>query len=426
MRLARDLGIWSPRTPPVSSVQTALEQNSLMRFVRLAVKAVAALPLVAFIFSLVAPEVTHGIAAAVPPPALTAQEIAKIKQRAAAGDAWAEQQLGDWSYNGEHGLRRSLSTAAEWYRKAATQDNVGAQRKLAEMYEFGQGVPKNHGVALTWIHAATKQRPASAIGIAMDYQAGLGAPQDLRKAIEWFLVSAEAGYVIAQFTLGEIYESGMGVQNPVEAARWYQAAAQQNWGPAYSALAHLYETGKGVPQDYARAATLYRKATASDGFSGQYGLARLYDQGLGVPRDANKAMELYHEVLGIDEATQRLLELYEAGMNVPRDPTAAIAWYRAAAERGDLRAQEGLGLRYQLGEGLPKNCGVAYALYNLVARSPASARKAIPDFTGPPLLAEHCMLPATWKLVDAMAQPGNILRAIDEYIQHPPAIPFSD
>src|ERR1700728_4347263 len=68
--LARDLGIWSPRTPPVSSVQTALEQNSLMRFVRLAVKAVAALPLVAFIFSLVAPEVTHGIAAAVPPPAL--------------------------------------------------------------------------------------------------------------------------------------------------------------------------------------------------------------------------------------------------------------------------------------------------------------------------------------------------------------------
>jgi TPR repeat protein len=394
-----------------------------MHLVRLTVRAVAALPLVASIFSLVAPEVSYGIVAPPPPPALTAEEIAKIKQRAAAGDAWAELELGGWYYDGEHGLPTTLSTAAKWYRKAATQGNVGAQSKLAEMYEFGEGVPKNHAVALTWIRAATKQCTACAMGVAGRYETGDRAPQDLRKAIEWLLVSAQAGHVVAQTKVGEIYENGTGVQNPVEAARWYKAAAEQNWGPGYSALAHLHETGRGVRQDYGRAEILYRKATAADGFSGQYGLARLYDQGLGVPKDPKKAMELYHEVPGIDEAPRRLLVLYEAGMHVPSDPTAAIAWYRSAAEQGDLRAQEGLGLRYQFGEGVPENCGVAYALYNLVARSPASARRDIPDFTGPRIGAGWCVQPATWKLVDAMAQPGDLLRAIAQYMQDPPAMP---
>jgi uncharacterized protein len=256
--------------------------------------------------------------------------------------------------------------------------------------------------------------------IAQRYQTGLNAPQDPRKAIDWFLMSAEAGHVVAQTMLGELSESGAGVQNFEEAARWYRKAAE-TWGPATSDLAHLYVIGKGVPQDYAEAAKLYRKATESDGLSGQYGLGFLYEQGFGLRQDPIRAMELYHEVAAIDDdAQRRLFALYEAKLPVPASQDEAIAWYRAAANADDPRAQVGLGLHYQFAKGVPRNWSVAYALYNLAARSSSPARRAIPDFTGPPRVAKIYMVPDTWDLVHEMATPGNLLKALDQFVDHPP------
>src|SRR3569833_1177786 len=45
---------------------------------------------------------------------------------------------------------------------------------------------------------------------------------------------------------------------------------------------------------------------------------------------------------------------YELGASVKKDPAEAAAWYRKAAEHGDVRAQHSLGVLYEFGNGVPK------------------------------------------------------------------------
>ena len=62
---------------------------------------------------------------------------------------------------------------------------------------------------------------------------------------------AEQGIHAAQYNLGVMFDSGIGVrENPAEAARWYLRAAEQGDKEAQSNLGVLYDTGRGVPQDF--------------------------------------------------------------------------------------------------------------------------------------------------------------------------------
>jgi hypothetical protein len=44
--------------------------------------------------------------------------------------------------------------AANWYRKAAAQNDQGAQFNLGEMYQMGVGVPQDYGEAYFWLDIA--------------------------------------------------------------------------------------------------------------------------------------------------------------------------------------------------------------------------------------------------------------------------------
>lgn len=53
--------------------------------------------------------------------------------------------------------------------------------------------------------------------------------------------------------------------------------------------------------------------------------------------------------------------MYRAGTGVSKDANLAVAWYRRAAENGDLTARIALGEMYARGEGVPRNAEAAVA-----------------------------------------------------------------
>jgi TPR repeat protein len=58
-----------------------------------------------------------------------------------------------------------------------------------------------------------------------------------------------------------MYAKGQGVaQDYAEAATWYRKAAEQGYAPAQCKLGTMYSQGHGVTQDYAEAMKWYRKA----------------------------------------------------------------------------------------------------------------------------------------------------------------------
>jgi uncharacterized protein len=71
------------------------------------------------------------------------------------------------------------------------------------------------------------------------------------EALKWFNKAAEQEDSDAQFSLGYMYEHGLGVtQDYAEAARWYGKGAKQANADAQAGLGDLYANGRGVPQDY--------------------------------------------------------------------------------------------------------------------------------------------------------------------------------
>ena len=84
------------------------------------------------------------------------EKFSDLKRKAEAGDAKSQFGLARMYYNGD-GVAKDDAKAAEWYMKAAEQENDFAQYKLGAMYDKGEGVPKDSAKAAEWWKKAAAQ-----------------------------------------------------------------------------------------------------------------------------------------------------------------------------------------------------------------------------------------------------------------------------
>jgi uncharacterized protein len=81
---------------------------------------------------------------------------------------------------------------------------------------------------------------------------------DFRVAAGLFYPLAEKGDARAQYNLGLLYASGLGVTHDYQASlKWHRMAATQGHAGAQGELAQMYAKGQGVSQDYVRAHMWY-------------------------------------------------------------------------------------------------------------------------------------------------------------------------
>ena len=147
--------------------------------------------------------------------------IDTLTQNAKAGDAKAQNDLGDAYYEGK-GVTKDFYKAFIWYQKAAEQGYAVAQTHLGYCYAVGKGITTN-----------------------------------LAEAVKWYTKAAEQGYVLAQQALGYLYYQD---QNFTEAVKWYTKAANQGNAEAQYKLAGCYGEGKGVTQNGVQSMNWYIKA----------------------------------------------------------------------------------------------------------------------------------------------------------------------
>ncbi|MGO9316493.1 MAG: tetratricopeptide repeat protein [Terracidiphilus sp.] len=137
----------------------------------------------------------HAFAQSTRPPMLDQS----LLDKANAGDAAAQVQLGDNSRAAGDAVIHDLQLSAEyykqsvtWYRKAADQGSIPGEMHLAALYRDG----------------------------------GKGFARDPAQAAAWYRKAAELGDVTAQATLGVLYSIGQGVpHDDVEAYFWLDLAA---------------------------------------------------------------------------------------------------------------------------------------------------------------------------------------------------------
>lgn len=69
---------------------------------------------------------------------------------------------------------------------AARKGDAAAQLKLGEMYDLGEGVPRDYKEAVKWYRLSAEQgNPAARFALAEMYKNGDGVSKDIQTAIKW-------------------------------------------------------------------------------------------------------------------------------------------------------------------------------------------------------------------------------------------------
>ena len=154
--------------------------------------------------------------------------LSQLRERAWAGDAEAQLQMGSLYFDGKDATR-DYTMAAKWFRLAARQGNARAQFSLGVMYDAGLGVVQNQAEAVSWYRRAALQGLASAqLNLGVAYSQGQGVVKSDADAIKWFRLAADQGQSQAQFNLALMYAKGQGAaQDFDEAYRWARLSADQ-------------------------------------------------------------------------------------------------------------------------------------------------------------------------------------------------------
>ncbi len=107
---------------------------------------------------------------------------------------------------------------------------------------------------------------------------------------------AKRGNVEAQFKLGLLYESGIGVKpNFFMATRWYKKAALQKHKPAINRLTYLKIKKSGFKTEHMQwIKNLKRDALFHQG-EALFLLGQMYSEGIGVEKSLTRALSLMHE-----------------------------------------------------------------------------------------------------------------------------------
>jgi TPR repeat protein len=177
---------------------------------------------------------------------------------------------------------------------------------------------------------------AALLGLTCATPAGAGVDDDVDRAFAAARISAMAGDVVAQFSLGAMLY--FGGKDTAQAIDWLRKAAAQGHAPAEFQMGQLYDFGFAVAPDDSQALAWYRRAAEHGSAEGQRSVGEFYRKGRSVVADAAEAVRWYRRGAEGDDlrAQYQLGQMYFTGTGITRDYVSAYVWFAIAASQTPL------------------------------------------------------------------------------------------
>ncbi|MBR1228995.1 MULTISPECIES: tetratricopeptide repeat protein [unclassified Bradyrhizobium] len=131
----------------------------------------------------------------------------------------------------------------------ANKGDAEAQYHVGMMHNNGIGTQKDRRQAFEWFQkSAGSNDPLGAykLGCYYDGQGAGVVTSDTNEALKYKLVSAKAGYALAQHDVAILYNRQ---GNSEEALKWWKMAGDQGHPQSLYSLSISYSAGKGAPRD---------------------------------------------------------------------------------------------------------------------------------------------------------------------------------
>ncbi|WAW09796.1 SEL1-like repeat protein [Oxalobacter vibrioformis] len=183
--------------------------------------------------------------------------------KSAAYNNYAGQLIMGALYEAGAGVTQSDKKAAEWYEKSAQYEkDMGARYKLGMMYLEGRGVEKNIRTAENWLMRGAEKGDAHACyQLGMMHYEGKGVAQDYFLALDWFGRAAAIGIPEKSRILKEIfwdvYVPGEEYSKTIGLFMKRDPLVKAN---ANYMLGNMCETGTGIEKDLEKARFYYTRA----------------------------------------------------------------------------------------------------------------------------------------------------------------------
>jgi len=140
------------------------------------------------------------------------------------------------------------SSALEWFRRAAAQNDIDAMNMVGRCLDNGWGVSEDPAAAAIYYRRAARGGSAWAeYNLGHLYLDGRGVRRSFARAYAYYRRAAERGHERAMNLVGRCCEEGWGtVRNALEAAHWYRRSAdsgyfrgQYNWASVLLKQGHV-------------------------------------------------------------------------------------------------------------------------------------------------------------------------------------------
>ena len=234
---------------------------------------------------------------------LNKSKIKNIHKLAHTGDPKYQFELAGLYNQGELFIKQNHKRAFKWYKAAAEQGYLPAQKILSVIYQLGLGTKPDSDQALKWLKEVALQGDAAdqyELGHAYLYSEFNGKPfkKDYQLALYWFEQSSEQGNAKAQYEIGRMYFSQ---EKYKQALEWFSKAAEQGLPAAQHNLGLIHAR---VNKNYYKAFLLFIKAAKYGLPAAQHNLGFIYNYGWGVERNTHKALEWFERAAqgGLPEA----------------------------------------------------------------------------------------------------------------------------
>ena len=267
--------------------------------------------------------------------------------------------------------KKNYVIAHKLFLELAERGVVEAQYSLGLMYGKGRGISKDYSQAVKWWHLAADQGNGKAqTNLGWMYETGKGVPKDVHKAENWYQLASKQGLAKAQEKLTSLLNKT-------------KKNLQENPASLSNSLSELNTGGISSGKDTFDVAshspdTLSKVSDSMNDLDRLHAAMNLLDK-----KEFATAHKLFLVLAnkGMAEAQINLGMLFESGQGVPKDYVEAIRRYRLAVDLGQIEAQEkldlllnktteaqinlGLGMRFEIGEGVPKDYVEAIRRYRL-------------------------------------------------------------
>lgn len=198
-------------------------------------------------------------------------------------------------YENGIGKQEDISTAIEWYTKAANHGDVDAMAQLGVMYVMSGKANQNLSKGLEWIQKAVAyNHPIAQRLLGIMYSVGAGIEENEEKSIKYLVLAANQDDLVAIVEAGKTYYR---MEDYSSAYKYLKMGVDRNDASCQALLGIMYFSDKGLEKDFPKAIELFNLA-ADQGVVEAYTMLGIgYAEGMGVEKDMDKAKALFKHAI---------------------------------------------------------------------------------------------------------------------------------